>query len=352
MTKRTKPSEAFKQANAFLEKEGLEPLGIDPKPVLRVPTGLIMFDDMLGWGPRVDGKGWVAGVPVRRFIECYGKEEAGKTTLALRVAAAYQMQGFKVLYIDFEHKLDWAYVAALGIKAGKPTMPEDEWGVCFVQPLTMEKGFDASLAFMETGAFHLVIIDSLVAGVPEQELDGEMGNQQIGLQARVIGKFYRKAVSAMQKSHLTVWMVNQIRTAIGEYKSPEKPGGGKAPKFWSAVRLNMYGKNVVGGDEMEREVSIRLDKQQTTARQGGQVKYRLAPGIGFDEADEALTLGAQFGIFKQGGAWWSEVETDVRVGQGRPRARTFIRGEEGRLDGYRGRILAAVAQAQGKEYQP
>jgi recombination protein RecA len=271
-----------------------------------VSTGSLGLDIALGIG----------GLPRGRVVEVYGPESSGKTTLALHVIAEAQKTGGTCAFIDAEHALDPSYAAKLGVDVGE---------LLISQPDTGEQGLEIADTLVRSGAIDVLVVDSVAALVPRAELEGEMGDQLPGLQARLMSQALRKLTSSISRSRTMVLFINQLRMKIGVmFGNPETTTGGNALKFYSSVRLDI------------RRIGAIKDRDTVVGNQTKVkvVKNKLAPpfrvvefdimyGEGISKTGELLDLGVQAGIVEKSGAWFSC--EGQRIGQGRENAKTFLR---------------------------
>jgi len=271
-----------------------------------IPTGSLGLDIALGIG----------GMPKGRIVEIYGPESSGKTTLALHVVAEAQKRGGTCAFVDAEHALDPVYARKLGVDIGE---------LLISQPDTGEQGLEIADTLVRSGAVDVLVIDSVAALTPRAEIEGEMGEQLPGLQARLMSQALRKLTGSISKTNCMVIFINQIRMKIGiVYGSPEVTTGGNALKFYASVRI-----------DIRRSSAIR-DKEQTIGNltKVKVVKNKLAPpfrevefdimyGEGISKLGELIDLGVKGGIVDKSGAWFSF--DSQRLGQGRENAKTFLR---------------------------
>lgn len=255
------------------------------RSIERVPTGFYEFDKVVG-----------GGVPVGRIIELYGLEGSGKTTFALELVKVFQARPEKnlVLYLDYEHAMDFDYAEQIGVR-----MDDAVWR--FVQPFSLEQGIDVLGVLAYTGKVGLVVVDSVAGMTPEEELAGEMSKHTMGAQARGIGKAMRKLTGVLSKTGTTCVFINQVRDKIGVlFGSPETTPGGKALKFYSAVRIRMSSKKSdVYEDGILSKFSIL--KNKTSVDQRGRCEYHLVPGKGYMVGLEAFEIGLDLGVITKDG---------------------------------------------------
>jgi recombination protein RecA len=271
-----------------------------------IPSGSVSIDLALG----------VGGYPRGRVVEIYGPESSGKTTLTLHAVAQIQRLGGVAAFIDAEHALDVGYARKLGVKV------ED---LLVSQPDTGEQALEIADVLLRSGAVDLVVIDSVAALVPRAEIEGEMGDQHMGLQARLMSQALRKITGTVSKSNTTVIFINQIRMKIGVmFGNPETTSGGNALKFYSSVRLDVRriaaikdGEEVVGS---RTRVKVVKNKVAPPFRQA---EFDILYNEGISYEGDLLDLGVDIGAVEKSGAWFSF--EDERIGQGRENARRFLR---------------------------
>lgn len=281
-----------------LGDEGREPIDV-------IPTGSIALDLALGIG----------GYPRGRIIEIYGPESSGKTTLALHAIANVQAAGGIAAIIDAEHALDPEYAKSLGI---------DLDSLYVSQPDTGEQGLEIADTLVRSGAIDLIVIDSVAALVPRAEIEGEMGDSHVGLQARLMSQALRKMAGALSNTNTTMIFINQLREKIGVmFGSPEVTTGGKALKFYASVRLDIRRiETLKGGTEaVGNRTRVKVVKNKV-APPFKQAEFDILYGVGISREGSLIDMGVEKGIVKKSGAWYT-YEGD-QLGQGKENARTFL----------------------------
>ena len=271
-----------------------------------VPTGSLALDAALGIG----------GVPKGRIIEIYGPESSGKTTLALHILAEVQKMGGEVAFVDAEHALDPVYAAALGVNTDNMLVSQpDEGG----------QALEITDALVRSGAVDAVVVDSVAALVPKQELEGEMGDSFVGVQARLMSQALRKLAGSISKTNCIVIFINQLRMKIGVmYGNPETTTGGNALKFYASVRLDIRRvTSIKDGDEVVgNQVRVKVVKNKV-APPFRKAEFEVMFGEGISKVGEILDLGLQFNIIKKSGSWFSY--NDSKLAQGRDSVKQLLR---------------------------
>jgi len=270
-----------------------------------ISSGSLALDAALGIG----------GYPRGRIIEIYGPESSGKTTLALHAIAECQKDGGRAAFIDAENAIDPVYAKNLGVNIDD---------LILSQPDSGEQALDIVDVLVRSGAVDLIVVDSVAALVPQAELDGEMGDAQVGLQARMMSKAMRKLSGAMNRSECTAIFINQLREKVGiMFGNPETTPGGRALKFYSSVRLDIrrseqikIGKDIVGN-----KANIRVVKNKV-APPFKQVSVEILYGKGVSYIGEVIDMGVEFDLIDKSGSWYSY--NGERIGQGREAVRTFL----------------------------
>ncbi len=326
MTQDANRRKALEMALSAIEKNygkgAIMRLGADTpaKDVPVIPTGAISLDVALGIG----------GIPRGRVTEIFGPESSGKTTLALHIVAEAQRQGGIAGFIDAEHALDLAYARKLGLNT------ED---LLISQPDTGEQALEIAEMLVRSGALDILVVDSVAALVPKAEIEGEMGDAHMGLQARLMSQALRKLTATISKSQTAVVFINQIRMRIGiMFGNPETTTGGNALKFYASVRMDIRrlsqikkDDEVIGG---RTRVKVVKNKLAPPFREG---EFDILYGEGISREGDILDLGTDLGLVEKSGAWYS-VDGE-RIGQGRENARGFLKDHPEMAGDLRRRIL-------------
>ena len=272
-----------------------------------IPTGSLGLDLALGIG----------GLPRGRIIEIYGPESSGKTTLALQVLAEAQKMGGEVAFIDVEHALDPAYASALGV---------DIDSLLVSQPDTGEQAMEICEALVRSGAIDAVVVDSVAAMVPRAEIEGEMGDSHVGLQARLMSQALRKLTGVIGKTNTVCIFINQLREKVGiVYGNPEVTTGGRALKYYSSVRIDVRrieGLKDSTGAFIGNRTRAKIVKNKV-APPFREAEFDIMFGEGISKIGEILDLGVKLGIVQKSGAWFNY--GDMRLGQGRDNAKQFLK---------------------------
>ena len=279
------------------------------KEIIDIPcisTGSVGLDIALGIG----------GIPQGRVTEIYGPESSGKTTLTLQIIAECQKNGGTAAFIDAEHALDPQYAAKLGVNVDD---------LLLSQPDTGEQALEVADMLVKSNSVDLVVVDSVAALVPRAEIEGEMGDHHVGLQARLMSQALRKITGNIQRSGATVIFINQIRMKIGVmFGSPETTTGGNALKFYSSVRLDIRRIGAVKeGDEVignETRVKVVKNKVSPPFRQA---EFQIMYGQGINSEGEILDFGQKLGVIEKAGSWYSH--NGEKIGQGKVNASTFLK---------------------------
>jgi len=321
---------AVTQIEKLFGKGSIMKLG--EKPIEAIPvvsTGSIALDIALGIG----------GLPRGRVIEIYGPEASGKTTLALQVVAEIQKQGGTASFIDAEHALDVVYAKRIGVNTDD---------LLISQPDSGEQALDIAEILVRSAAVDIVVVDSVAALVPRAEIEGEMGDAHMGLQARLMSQALRKLTATISKSMTTVIFINQIRQKIGiMFGNPETTTGGNALKFYSSIRLDIRriasikdGQDVVGSRTRVKIVKNKL------APPFKEVEFDIIFGQGISREGDVVDLGTDMNIIERAGTWYSY--NDSRIGQGRENAKDFLKKHPDIMKEIEEKILAQVATKKGE----
>ena len=297
----------FSQIEKQFGEGSLMKLGSDQvRKMPSISTGALSIDLALGIG----------GVPIGRVIEIYGPESSGKTTLSLHIAAEAQKAGGVAAFIDAEHALDPIYASALGVDV-------DELLVS--QPDTGEQALEIANMLIDSEGVDVVVIDSVAALVPQAEIDGEMGQSHVGLQARLMSQALRKLTSSINKTQTTVIFINQIREKIGVmWGSPETTSGGRALKFYASVRIDIRRIETlkIGAEMIGNRVRAKIVKNKV-APPFKEAQFDIMFGQGISREGSLLDVGVDHGIVRKAGAWFTYDE--IQLGQGKENSKRFLR---------------------------
>ncbi|MBQ6536613.1 MAG: recombinase RecA [Firmicutes bacterium] len=295
-----------------------------------IPTGSLALDLALG----------VGGMPRGRVVEIYGPESSGKTTVALHIVAQAQKMGGTAAFIDAEHALDPVYARNLGVDI-------DE--LLISQPDTGEQALDISEALVRSGAVDVIVVDSVAALVPRQELEGDMGDAHVGLQARLMSQALRKPTGAVAKSNTCFIFINQIREKVGiMFGNPETTSGGRALKFYASVRIEVRRGDTIkiGTEPVGSRTKVKVVKNKV-APPFKQAEFDIMYGRGISASGNILDIGVEMKIVEKSGAWFSY--KGERIGQGRENAKEYLETNPEVMAEIESRIRAKVS---GADEQP
>ncbi|MDO8700355.1 MAG: recombinase RecA [Deltaproteobacteria bacterium] len=293
------------------------------KDIAVISTGSLGLDIALGIG----------GVPRGRVIEIYGPEASGKTTLALQIVAEAMKQGGMAAFIDAEHALDLGYAKKIGVKTDDLLVSQPDHG---------EQALEIGETLVRSGAIDVLVVDSVAALVPKAEIEGEMGDSHMGLQARLMSQALRKLTATIARSHTVVIFINQIRMKIGVmFGNPETTTGGNALKFYASVRMDIRrigalkdGDNIVGGRTRVKVVKNKM------APPFKEAEFDLLYGTGISRDGEIVDIGSEMGIVEKSGAWYSY--GGERIGQGREAAKQFLKEHPETADQIMAKVMEKV----------
>ena len=298
-----------------------------------VPTGSLALDAALGIG----------GVPKGRIIEIYGPESSGKTTLALHILAEAQKMGGEVAFVDAEHALDPVYAKALGV---------DTDNMLVSQPDTGEQALEITDALVRSGAVDAVVVDSVAALTPRAEIEGEMGDSHVGLQARLMSQALRKLAGTIAKTNCVVIFINQLRMKIGVmYGNPETTTGGNALKFYASVRLDVRRTESIkeGGNVIGNKTRVKVVKNKV-APPFREAYFDIYYGQGISKWGELVDLAVQLDIVQKSGSWFSR--DDERIGQGKDSVKAYLMENPDIAEQVEQRVRANLSKLMGTESKP
>lgn len=311
----TQKNKALEIAMSQIEKQfgkgSIMKLGSESleKDIDVISTGSLSLDIALG----------VGGIPRGRVIEIFGPESSGKTTICLHVIAEAQKKGGAAAFIDAEHALDVVYADKLGVKTEE---------LLISQPDTGEQALEIAEVLIRSGALDVLVIDSVAALVPKAEIEGEMGDAHMGLQARLMSQALRKLTAAISKSKTTVIFTNQIRSKIGVFfGNPETTTGGYALKFYASVRLDIRPISPIkeGNDKIGTRTRVKVVKNKV-APPFKEAEFDILYGVGISKEGDVLDLAAEEGLIEKSGAWYSY--KGERIGQGRENAKQYLKDHQ------------------------
>lgn len=336
-TTQTDKGKALELAIASIEKQfgkgSIMKLGSDESIHSNIPvysTGSLALDVALGTG----------GLPQGRIVEVYGPESSGKTTLALSCIAEAQKAGATVAFVDAEHALDVSYARKLGVNTEE---------MLISQPDTGEQALEITETLVRSGAVNVVVVDSVAALTPKAEIEGDMGDSHMGLQARLMSQALRKLTGVINRSHTLVIFINQIRMKIGVmFGNPETTTGGNALKFYSSVRLDVRRIGAIkDGDEATgNRTAVKVVKNKL-APPFKKIEFDLMYNQGISVEGDILDLGVQHNLIEKSGAWYSI--NGERMGQGREAAKAFLKDNPEMKASLRTQLLEATGIIQKKD---
>ncbi|MBQ6000196.1 MAG: recombinase RecA [Clostridia bacterium] len=327
--------EALKNALAQIEKQfgkgAVMKLGENvAMNVGAIPTGSLALDVALGIG----------GIPRGRIIEIYGPESSGKTTLALHCVAQAQKAGGEAAFIDVEHALDPVYAAQLGV---------DVDSLLVAQPDSGEQALEITETLVRSGAIDIVVVDSVAALVTRAEIEGEMGDTHVGLQARLMSQAMRKLAGTMAKANCAAIFINQLREKVGVvYGNPEVTPGGRALKFYSSVRIDVRRvEQIKSGTEVLGNRTRAKVVKNKVAPPFREAEFDILYGQGISREGELIDLGVKYDVMAKSGSWFSY--GDLRLGQGKENTREYLKAHPELMDELEAKIRAIVSEKPGTE---
>lgn len=321
---------AIKQIDKAFGKGALVRLGEKPiEKIDAISTGSLGLDLALGIG----------GIPQGRIIEIYGPESSGKTTLALQVIAECQSKGGICAFIDAEHALDVSYAKRLGVDVDNLLVSQPDYG---------EQALEILETLTRSGAVNLIVVDSVAALTPKSEIDGDMGDQHVGLQARLMSQALRKITAVLSKMHTTVIFINQIRMKIGMmgYGSPETTTGGNALKFYASVRIDV--RRIASLKQNEQHIGNRVKAKVVKNKVSPpfrEAEFDIMFGEGISKEGELIDYGIKLDIVDKSGAWFSY--QDQKLGQGKENSKAFLKTNPAIAQEIQGKIISAIGSREG-----
>ena len=325
---------AIKQIEKNFGKGSVMRLGDRPEMTVEaIPTGSLALDAALGIG----------GVPKGRIIEIYGPESSGKTTLALHIVAQAQKRGGEVAFVDAEHALDPDYAARIGV---------DIDSMLVSQPDTGEQALEITDALVRSGAIDVVVVDSVAALTPRAEIEGEMGDTFVGLQARLMSQALRKLAGNISKTNCVVIFINQLRMKIGVmYGNPETTTGGNALKFYASVRIDIRRTEAIknGSEIIGNRTRAKIVKNKV-APPFKEAYFDIMYGEGISKWGELVDLAVQLDIIQKSGSWFSM--GDERIGQGRDSVKTYLQEHPEIADSVEQQVRENMWKLQGAHARP
>ncbi len=288
-----------------------------------IPTGILELDMCLGIG----------GIPRGRIVEVFGNESAGKSSLALHLVKEAQDMGIQCAFVDAEHALDPAYAENIGVDPAEMIIAQPDHG---------EQAMDIVLSLILSGEVGLIIVDSVAALTPRAEIEGDMGDSHVGLQARLMGQALRKIAGAAQNNNTTVLFINQLREKIGVmFGNPEVTPGGRALPFYSSVRISLTRlskQNKIKDEVVGNQVRAKVVKNKV-APPFRQVDLDIEYGTGFSRSSSILNLAVEYGFIVKKGAWFMDSETAENIAQGREAAKEYMKANPDYMDEMYDRII-------------
>lgn len=315
---------AVKQIEKQFGKGAIMRMGDEPVDKIdSIPTGSLALDAALG----------VGGIPRGRIVEIYGPESSGKTTLATHIIAEAQALGGSCAFIDAEHAFDINYAEKLGVKVDNMLVS---------QPDTGEQALNICEMLIRSGALDIVVIDSVAALVPQAEIEGDMGDSHVGLQARLMSQALRKLTGTLSRTKTVLVFINQIREKIGVmFGSPETTSGGRALKFYASVRMDIRRIGAIkdGTDVVGNRTRVKIVKNKT-APPFREAEFDIIYGEGISALGELIDLGVEHDLIQKSGSWYSYA--DDTIGQGREAAKAWLREHSAERDDVKQRVREAI----------